>query len=100
MQQRWFSLPEVGQEALQVVGVAQLVLPLVGATHQAAPGRIQLRALLLDVVHRLGVGLDQTLRRLPQRVYLRSGQGEGGGRILQKRLGSITCYYCNPAFGF
>ena len=64
------------------MGVAQLVLPLVGAAHQAAPRRVQLRALLLDVVHRLGVGLDQTLRRLPQRVHLRTGWG---GRRRRRR---------------
>jgi len=62
--------PEVRQEALQVVGAAQLVLALVGPAHQAAPRRVQLRALLLDVIHGLRVGLDQTLRRLPQRVHL------------------------------
>lgn len=67
--------PEVRQEALQVVGVAQLVLALVSTPHQAAPGRVELRALLLDVVHGLGVGLDQTLSRLPQRVHLGSGAG-------------------------
>lgn len=63
-------LPEVRQEALQVVGVAQLVLALVGSAHQAAPRRVELGALLLDVVHGLRVGLDQPLCRLAQGVNL------------------------------
>lgn len=52
------------------MGVAQLVLALVSSTHQAAPGRVELGALLLDVVHSLRVGLDQTLCRLAQGVHL------------------------------
>lgn len=64
-------LPEVREEALQVVGVAQLVLALVCSAHQAAPGRVELGALLLDVVHSLGVGLDQPLCRLAQGVHLK-----------------------------
>ena len=66
--------PEVGQEALQVVGVGQLVLALVGPAHQAAPGGVQLAALVLDVLQRLRVGLDQALGRLPQRVDLGTGE--------------------------
>ena len=53
------------------MGVSQLVLALVSSSHQAAPGGVQLGALLLDVIHGLGVGLDQTLCRLAQRVHLR-----------------------------
>lgn len=34
------SPPEVGEEALQVVGVAELVFALVGPSHQAAPGGV------------------------------------------------------------
>lgn len=62
--------PEVREEALQVVRVAKLVFALVGTSHQAAPGSVQLSAFLLDVVHRFRVGLDQTLRCLPKGVHL------------------------------
>lgn len=62
--------PEVTEEALQVMGVAQLVLALVSTTHQTAPGCVQLSALLLDVIHSLGMRLDQTLCGLTQRVHL------------------------------
>lgn len=45
------------------MGVSQFVLALISSAHQAAPSRVQLSALLLDVIHGLGVGLDQTLSR-------------------------------------
>lgn len=63
-------IPEVREEALQVVGIAQLVLALVCTAHQAAPSRVELSAFLLDVVHSLRVGLDQPLCCLAQGVYL------------------------------
>lgn len=50
--------------------VDQLVLPLVRPAHQTAPGSVQLTALVLDVLHSLWVGLDQTLGCLPERVDL------------------------------
>lgn len=59
------------------MGVAKLVFALVSTTHQAAPGSVQLSAFLLDVIHCLRVGLDQTLRCLPKRVHL----GRGAGKI-------------------
>lgn len=70
------------------MGVAQLVFALVGPSYQAAPGGVQLGALLLDVVHCLWVGLDQTLRCLPKRVHLGRGMGGGGeqkGKCLKKK---------------
>ena len=75
--------PEVAEEALQVVGVAQLGLALVGTLAQAAPCLVQLSALLLQALCRLGVGLDQALGCLPERVHLgkkevRVRGGEGG----------------------
>ena len=63
------QVSDVRQEALQVVGVAQLVLALVGSSNQNAPCCVELGALLLDIVHGLGVRLDESLRGLPQRVY-------------------------------
>lgn len=68
--------PEVGQETLQVVGVAQLVFALVGTSHQAAPGSVQLCAFLLDVVHCFRVGLDQALCCLSERVNLGRGMAK------------------------
>lgn len=52
------------------MGVAQLVFALISTSHQAAPGRVQLSAFLLDVVHCLWVGLNQTFRCLAKRVHL------------------------------
>lgn len=67
---RSLSSPEVTEEALQVVGVAQFVLALVGTSHEAAPRRVQLSAFLLNIIHSLRMGLDQTLSCLTQRVHL------------------------------
>lgn len=78
-------VPEVTEEALQVVGVAQLGLALVRALSQAAPRLVQLRALFLQVLGRLGVGLDQALGGLPQGVDLR----EQGGQ--KAREGAALC---------
>lgn len=64
------SLPEVTEEALQVMGVAQFFFALVCATHQAAPGCVQLGALLLDVIYSLRMRLNQTLCSLTKRIHL------------------------------
>lgn len=50
--------------------IDQLVLALVRPAHQTAPGSVQLAAFVLDVLHSLWVGLDQTLGCLPERVDL------------------------------
>lgn len=68
--------PEVWKEALQVVGVAKLVFALISTSYQTAPGSVQLSALLLDVIHCLWMGLDQTLCCLTKRIYLDSGAGK------------------------
>ena len=68
------------------MGISQLVFALVSATHQTAPGGVQLGALLLDVVYRFGVGLDQTLRRFPQRVYLDNVGEATSNQSSQSRL--------------
>lgn len=85
--------PEVAEEALQVVGIAQLGLALVGALAQAAPCLVQLGALLLQVLCRLGVGLDQALGRFPKGIHLgkkavssREGESAASGRIAGSRL--------------
>lgn len=62
--------PEVREEALQVMRVAELFLALVGSSYQAAPGRVQLGAFLLNVILCLGVRLDEALRRVPERIHL------------------------------
>lgn len=72
--------PEVTEEALQVVGIAQLGLALVGALAQAAPCLVQLGALLLQVLCRLGVGLDQALGRFPKGIHL-------GKKVVSSREG-------------
>lgn len=72
-------LPEVTQEALQVVGVAQLGLALVRPLPQAAPRLVQLGALLLEVLRGLWVGLDQALGCVPKGVHLEEGSGEKAG---------------------
>lgn len=66
--------PEVTEEALQVVRVAQFFFALVSTTHQAAPGCVQLSALLLDVIHSLWMRLNQTLSSLTQWVHLPQGE--------------------------
>ena len=74
--------PEVAEEALQVVGMAQLGLALVGALAQAAPRLVQLGALLLQVRCRLGVGLDQALGCFAKGIHLGKkavSSGKGGG---------------------
>ena len=68
------------------MGISQLVFALVSATHKAAPGGVQLGALLLDVIYRFGVGLDQTLRRFPQGVYLDNGGEAASYQSSQSRL--------------
>lgn len=56
--------------------VAKLVFALVSTSHQAAPGSVQLSAFLLNVIHCLRVGLDQTFCCLPKRVDLSRGAGK------------------------
>lgn len=67
------SSPEIREEALQVMGVAKFVFALVSTSYQAAPGSVKFSAFLLDVIHCLWVGLDQTLRCLTKRVHLGTG---------------------------
>lgn len=71
------SSPEVRQEALQIMGVAQFIFALVGSSHQTAPRCVQLGAFLLNVVNSLRVRLDQTLCCLSKRVHLDEGEAEG-----------------------
>lgn len=63
--------------------VAELFLALVGSSHQAAPGCVQLCAFLLDVILRLRVRLDKALRCLSKRIHLHL---EKNNIILQKTV--------------
>lgn len=85
MQRPLGFIPEITKEALQVVGITQLGLALVCALPQAAPRLVQLRALFLQVLGRLRVGLDQALGCFPQGVDLQ----EQGGETASK--GAVLC---------
>lgn len=63
--------------------VRKLVFALISPTHQAAPGSVQLSTLLLNIIHSLRVGLNQTLSHLPQRVDL--GRDEETSKTLKSQ---------------